>query len=331
MLISAIIAPYIKPNEKDALVLFGLVFPYIYLFAIACLTFTWYRNRITFGLLLLLVIGSTRSFCHYVKPALSPPRHDGNLHVLSFNTMMGVKLVDHKHNYSNLQKEAFEQLMSQGPIPDIICAQEVNHIAEDALRGVFDYQHYHKISDQGAVILSRYPMVNKGKVDFGSPVNTCLWADIAAFGDTIRVFSTHFESNRLNQSSYDFLANEDGYQSTDAVRGLKDLLVKYPKYATRRGQQALQVRERIRQSPHPVILAGDFNDPPMSYTYHVFRDMLTDTFLSKGRGWGTTWIGGIPLLRIDYILSSPELEEVGFTCLETVMSDHYPLIASYEL
>ncbi len=334
----AAIAPHLQPSEKHVIVLFGLAFPYLFLFALITLAFTWKKNKIAFAALFILIVVTTRDFMSYIKPSWGSTSATtaSDLQVLSFNGMMGVKLVDEKHVFNKKRQALFDALMHQEHVPDIICAQEVNGIVDHALLASFDYPYYHKIEKRGAVILSKYPMIKKGTVDFGARLNSCLWADIVIPSkaetktDTIRVYSVHFESNRLSQSSYEFLAKEE-YEGAEAIAGIKDLLIKYPKYATRRGKQALKVRTHILKSPHPVILAGDFNDPPMSYTYHVFQDLLRDSFVKKGSGLGTTWIGAIPMLRIDYILSSPEIEIVDFQCLKSNLSDHYPVKASYRL
>ena len=116
-----------------------------------------------------------------------------------------------------------------------------------------------------------------------------------------------------------------------AINGVKDLLSKYPRYASARSSQSVMIADHIKESPYPVILAGDFNEPPMSYTYRTLRKTLDDSFLDNGSGWGTTWIGGIPLLRIDYILYSSELTNTSFQCLKTDLTDHYPVKASFTI
>ena len=50
-----------------------------------------------------------------------------------------------------------------------------------------------------------------------------------------------------------------------------------------------------------MILCGDFNDTPLSYTYRQLSRKLTDSFIEKGRGIGNTYIGEFPSFRICYI------------------------------
>ena len=63
----------------------------------------------------------------------------------------------------------------------------------------------------------------------------------------------------------------------------------------------------------------------------LLKKGLNDTFLDSGAGIGTTWIGTIPLLRIDYIFASKELDNTGLIKLKNNLSDHYPVKASFNL
>jgi endonuclease/exonuclease/phosphatase family metal-dependent hydrolase len=73
-------------------------------------------------------------------------------------------------------------------------------------------------------------------------------------------------------------------------------------------------------------VCGDFNDTPNSYTYHQIAKNLNDAFQEAGSGIGTTYIGAIPFLRIDYILYSPEFfTPLFFRIIPKKLSDHFPI------
>jgi len=80
-------------------------------------------------------------------------------------------------------------------------------------------------------------------------------------------------------------------------------------------------------SPYPVILAGDFNDTPSSYTYREMKGALTDGFRRCGNGYGGTfrYLGG--LLRIDYIFYDDTFECVRYYMPSETVSDHKVVIA----
>ena len=75
----------------------------------------------------------------------------------------------------------------------------------------------------------------------------------------------------------------------------------------------------------PILLAGDFNDTPVSNTYKRLSVNLIDTFSSAGRGVGTTYAGKIPLLRIDYIFADATFKVVDHQVIDSPVSDHYPI------
>ena len=96
-----------------------------------------------------------------------------------------------------------------------------------------------------------------------------------------------------------------------------------------RSLQADRVKQHITTSPYPVIVAGDFNDTPVSYTYRKMRRGLRDAFVEAGYGAGFTYRGKYPPNRIDYILYNEEIECNDFDIVKARYSDHYPIIAYF--
>ncbi len=82
----------------------------------------------------------------------------------------------------------------------------------------------------------------------------------------------------------------------------------------------------MNSSPYPVILCGDFNDPPFSYAYNTLSKDLNDTFIDEGKGTGATYIGKIPFFRIDFILYD-KLLCINHEVINSKWSDHYPIMA----
>ena len=83
----------------------------------------------------------------------------------------------------------------------------------------------------------------------------------------------------------------------------------------------------------PVILCGDFNDTPISYTCHrLSRAGLESAFSAVGKGLGRTFNRDAFVVRIDHAFASPQL--VPLTCRvdnSVFFSDHYPLLTRYRL
>lgn len=98
-----------------------------------------------------------------------------------------------------------------------------------------------------------------------------------------------------------------------------------------RAQQVREIRTVIDSTRYPVIVAGDFNDTPSSYTYRQLKGGMTDGFRAVGNGFGGTfrYLGGV--LRIDYIFYDNRFAGVGYYMPQDDVSDHKAVIAELQL
>lgn len=99
----------------------------------------------------------------------------------------------------------------------------------------------------------------------------------------------------------------------------------------KRSAQSLQLHDLVAASPYPVIVCGDFNDTPVSFTYRTISTDLRDAFLAKQAGWGRTLSYLSPSLRIDYILPHKDFQIHAFKTLYPSPSEHFPLVARLSL
>ena len=111
------------------------------------------------------------------------------------------------------------------------------------------------------------------------------------------------------------------------MKAVKDLVWKMADNNRKRALQANYIRRQIEQSPYPVIVCGDFNDNPMSYTYFRLSRDRSDSFVEAGSGFGATYSFLWPMLRIDYILYPERFRAVMHKTLKVRYSDHYPIVA----
>ncbi len=58
-----------------------------------------------------------------------------------------------------------------------------------------------------------------------------------------------------------------GVKSEDLQNEVKNLTTRLTTANKNRAHQAQLLKYHLRQSPYPVILCGDFNDTPLSFTY----------------------------------------------------------------
>jgi endonuclease/exonuclease/phosphatase (EEP) superfamily protein YafD len=82
-----------------------------------------------------------------------------------------------------------------------------------------------------------------------------------------------------------------------------------------------------------VLVIGDYNVTPTEAGYARLVEGLRDAHAEAGNGSGWTWRPHrlatlrVGVIRIDYVLSSPELEPIGTELRCDVPGDHCILIA----
>jgi len=104
------------------------------------------------------------------------------------------------------------------------------------------------------------------------------------------------------------------------------ILKKIKKGFAKRSVQVDTIVEHIKLSPYKTIICGDFNDTPWSYTYKQIGNLLEDSFVNSGKGFGNTMvINKILSYRIDYIFYDKSFKSYGFTTKKFNASDHYPV------
>ena len=163
----------------------------------------------------------------------------------------------------------------------------------------------------------------------GSFYNGYLVTDVTTELGKVRVINAHLQSNRISD-----LAGRIGESDNlrTEVGRAENMFRSYGSAAAKRAEQAEAIRRAVRESPHPVILAGDFNDVPSSYTYRrTLPPRLRDAWVTAGAGLGTTFTGPLPGLRIDYIMVDTAFTVHSIERVETGFSDHLGLQAVLSL
>jgi exonuclease III len=181
----------------------------------------------------------------------------------------------------------------------------------------------------GIITFSRFPIIRKGEIIHPGSSSLSIFSDIIIDKDTFRIFNNQLQSFRLKKMERSFIGEITSPGSTETLDEVKSLSVSLKKGFVRRSLQAQSLQAQISHSPYPVIVAGDFNDTPVSYSYRKIRKGLNDAFVNSGYGAGFTYKGNYPANRIDYILFDNALESKYFEILKVKYSDHYPVAAYF--
>jgi hypothetical protein len=167
-------------------------------------------------------------------------------------------------------------------------------------------------------IYSRYPIISASRID---TLKNYVWADIVIKKDknnedTIRVFNNHLHSTAIRRDDNEYIENHD-FLEGDSVGKMRSMVNRLTDNNRIRAEQADTLASLVAASPYPVIVCGDFNDTPVSYTYRTIARKLNDSYRKVGRGYSHTYRGFFDMLRIDYILFSDEFEPLSYEVVDS--------------
>lgn len=158
---------------------------------------------------------------------------------------------------------------------DVLCLQEFLDDGEfpaDSIGALFSRRMPYFVSEGNGAVVSRYPILDCKYVRFPDTSNDYLRADLLVEGDTLRIFSVHLQTSGIAQLRRRFQKDYNREAPVDSMLGAVD------RNSRIRAAQVREIRAETDASPYPVILAGDFNDTPSSYTYREMKGALTDGF-----------------------------------------------------
>lgn len=348
-------AAYIDPKTFWYPAFFGLAYPFILLANFLILLY-WLMVRRWQALLPLFFILCgynllTRNigFRFPVEGISAKERSNSKnmLRIMTYNIHQFTQFDFAPKRDINIRNQFLDVLHQQ--MPDIACFQEFHAMKKgkfaniDSVKKTIKTPYYklkktfeNEFEVAGLAIFSKYPIKNSGELHFPEPQEDGLWADIDFKGKIIRVFCIHMQSVHMEQEDYQFLeevkktdANpvniKPGSPSRRIGGRLKNAFIK-------RSEQAQIVREATKNSPHPFIVVGDFNDTPASFAMHTIAVGTKDTFQEKGSGFVRTYNGAFPNFQIDYILASEkDFDVLSYDVLTHKLSDHYPVRSDLRL
>ena len=344
-LLASYLSGYVSPDKYWLFAFFGLAYPIFVIINILFVFFwliTW--KRFIFVSLIAIIIGYNSLLAIYpLRFSQQQALPCTKIKVVSFNvhTLYGTKREDNKQE---TKSKVTEFLAEQNA--DIICIQEFFAIGEDFSQTLMkftksiqlDYYYFKNYQEfwnkrkiNAIATFSRYPVVNSGYFKLQDHSLYAIFSDIVINHDTIRVYNLHLESIRFGDDDYSFYSHltEPDKEVTPIKEGSKRMFWKLRKAFILRSIEVNILTKHIAASKYPIILAGDFNDTPSSYSYHQLTLHLTDSFKAAGNGFfESTYAGKFPSFRIDYILYSGKLNALSYKKFDIELSDHYPITST---
>lgn len=161
--------------------------------------------------------------------------------------------------------------------------------------------------------------------------------DVQLPGRTVRVIGVHLQSIGLSDDDKAQYVDvtRTGVGGRSELRNVKRNLVdKVVQAAIYRENDVEVVREIVDRTPRDMdlIVCGDFNDTPAASGYLKLRaDDLNDAWADAGFGYVNTYHDSRLLFKIDHILYRGRLTPIAIKRDKPKGSDHYPLVALFEL
>ena len=324
VLLFSYLLPFIPPAKFALLSVFTLAVPFLILVNIIFLLYWLFRlkKQVLLSFVVLLLGINHLTSIYEISAEEEEPQKEV-LKVLSYN----VKQFN-QFKWSeevDIPKKISEFVEKEDP--GVVAMQEYFR-GELKIAERFPHK-YIKLKEEnaefGLSILSKYPIINQGSLDFPTGSNNnAIFADVVAGNDTIRVINVHLQSFSV-KPDLDKLDKLEQEHSKKVFLGMGQTFV-------RQQMQMQMVLDLIRETPYKIILLGDFNNTAYSYIYReLTSEGLYDAYKEAGNGFGRTFDFKFFPLRIDFIMANEGFEVLSFTTYEVPYSDHFPISATFSL
>jgi len=329
---------YINPVDFPSLACLGLLFPFFIvanlLMLIVMLIFKWKRALIPI-IGFALAYGPIRTYFPIHAKKEVP---EECIKIVSYN------VCGYGGNYR--YEKAVDTIVSyvQRIDPDIVCLQE-DHGGKggnpvEAWKNIYPYNDTTVVSSISADVINaigihtRFPIIRKERIQYESTNNGSVAYYLQAGQDTIIVINNHLEHTHLTTADRDNYKKviRGGMERADAEEEALHIIDQLGIGMSKRAVAADSLCRYVHaHADYPVILCGDFNDTPISYTRRVISQALTDCFVETGRGLGLSFNQKGFNFRIDHIMCSDHFEPYNCSVdSEMDASDHYPIMCWLE-
>ena len=330
---------YVNPNDFIWTTVFGLAFweILIYNVVVFLLLLLMWSNKIWISVVALLIAipGISKSFSIGSKS-----KAENSIRVMSYNVH------DFRHVDGVTEKEQFANqviAMVREHAPDILCCQEFSQfksgvsrpqcIEDFAKEAGFQYIYFNRKTNYGGnVIFSKYPLTKVAEdsgFGKGNTYGVMVSVDAGEKGK-FHVANVHLLSYMITDSEIDVLTNASERQNLDTIG--KTVLHKLSFAFQKRSEELQTVLNGMPPVGGPIIICGDFNEPPLSYNYRQMQKAgFVDTFTKVGFGIKPTYAGKLPLLRIDYVWANDGVKPLAFDRYKYKASDHYPIMLDFAI
>lgn len=269
----------------------------------------------------------------YVPINISRDAPEGAITVMSYNVYL--------FGAAGVPDEERQRMLDYIKVQDadILCLQEAKLggpfqvVIDSMFAALYPYRHFREkpITDDRLAFYSKFPILSIDRIVYPHSNDFSLAYHLAIEDDTVIVINNHFMTTGLSEEQrHNFKALMKGeIRTADKVETeSKKLIDKLSEYTKKRAPQVNAVAHYIDEHKgKSIILCGDFNDNPISYTHCTLAKRLTDCYVASGNGPGISYHRNGFYVRIDNIMCTSDWQPYGCKVDNKIKtSDHYPII-----
>lgn len=329
------VSPYISPNHIVWTSFFGLLFWPIFLTDVfLLLIFLILKARKSLFMCLLTIIIAVPGFMRSYSVEKERVEY-GNIKVMSYNLANFNDITNVRRTKSLVEYDIIKLIDNEKP--DIVCFQESGGWAEGKAVEFGEkigckYHCVNKYSHRGNIIFSRFPLEDDDYTEIFNASGAAGFVKLVNAGSRGRFYlqNAHLQSYSITKEEIEYLGDTKNFVENSS-KG-KSVVMKLKDGFETRTFDTKTIVSNLPTNDIPLIICGDFNDTPMSYTYQQLkRSGFKDAFLEVGHGIGMTYCGKLPLLRIDYFWHGKGIKAYTFNVVKKKMSDHYPIVVTFNV
>jgi len=341
VLLFSYLTPIADPRNFSIIAILGFGYQVLLFINILLIVYWIIRYKIyflisLFGILVGFEILTSNFSFHLPNIKNKEKAEEGNIRIMAYN-VHEFESID-KYHRQPIQNQIFQIINEKHP--DIIEFEEFRSKKSDSgaitksLKNILGYRyHYYKpfhanVWDSlGNAIFTKFPIVDSGSISSPEFLNIkAIYVDLRYGGKTIRVYCIHLAAVQINENDKrKYLSGRINFKKSSFIEGQLNSAFQL------RSLQVAIIKKHMSQCPYPYIVAGDFNDTPISFAVNKLSEGLKNAFIEKGSGFGTTYYSGFPKLHIDYILVSPQFDVINYQTIDKKLSDHKPIMSDLKL
>ncbi|MCH5227797.1 MAG: endonuclease/exonuclease/phosphatase family protein [Muribaculaceae bacterium] len=324
--------------------LMSLVFPFLAIFTIVLVLFWGLFRKIMFcglGIGTIIICLTPMSVATPWGTSKDASENARTFKIISWNVLHTEDL--RQQDYPG--NRAIEYMIESGA--DIIGLAEMLNFDKDEIhnysKALIDslfhaYPYRAGINNKSDIkLLSKYPVESVEKTSFNDRGNCRYDFFKINFPEDreLIVAMVHLTSYNLSDEERNVVTEIKSMESAKtSMKEFKGSIRQKLREAFRkRAEDAKFLREDLDDiSPDtPLIVCGDFNDVPTSWTYNIIKgDDLRDAYAETNFGPGITYNLHAFYFHIDQMLYRGPLKALDLTIGKINSSDHYPLIGEFE-